>query len=222
MSGVHPAIRITLLVVYAALLARASGASILALGVPLIAVSAAMGSGFPGIALAAVVRLKWLLASVAALYVGFAAAGPQGVIDGVVAGAERCAALALMVVAAKLLLTMTPRDELAGGLAVLAAPLGHLGLDVTAFARRLVGTLDRVDETAELLRNGSPARAGESRIAALGRRAAEVFAAVEARTREPGRGMQVPVEFGTPPWHQWLYPLAVAAVGVLAGGLAGG
>ena len=166
----------------------------------------------------AVLRLRWLLLSIALIYLWFTPGIPlvpawgdlSPTRDGIQAGLLRAGALAVIALAASITVNSTPREALAGGLIWLLQPLSLVGVPTRSFALRLSLTLEAVltarkspTPPLRVTQGGFVARA-----AALG---AERFLVVERDSSEQSGSIEMP-EISSPPTAQWLVP------GLLLGG----
>lgn len=143
----HPATRILLWV----LLAVACGAmGWMGLTVASVLVAAALAGWRDRACLAMLRRARWLLLSLLLVY-GFATSGPPlsiGAISlplsrpGLEAGLLQAWRLVLMIAGLALLLALTSRPEMIGGIHAILSPLRAIGLDPDRAAVRLSLTLD--------------------------------------------------------------------------------
>lgn len=204
----HPAVRLVLLLVFAAALPALSLPLNGALGAALLLAHAATGRlpGLRRVGLAAW-RLRWLLAALAILYAGFTPGTPviealPGLSrEGVIEGSRRALVLLNLVAAVQLLMALTPLTDLLGGLLWLARPLRALGLDPQRLALRIGLVLDELPRLQQAPR---PAKALDA-VAALA-------ADIELRARQGGAPVAAPALPAAPLAWQWLYPAAAAAV----------
>lgn len=102
-------------------------------------------------------RIRWLLLSLAVIYLLVAPEPEVSAIaflpgwSDIELALRRAGVLVLLVTAVELMRQTTPAPEIAGGIAVLLAPLSVLGLDTGRLSRRIALTLDAVPRTAELV-----------------------------------------------------------------------
>lgn len=204
----HPAVRLVLLLVFAAALPALSLPLNGALGAALLLAHAATRRlpGLRRVGLAAW-RLRWLLAALAILYAGFTPGTPviealPGLSrEGVIEGSRRALVLLNLVAAVQLLMALTPLTDLLGGLLWLARPLRALGLDPQRLALRIGLVLDELPRLQQAPR---PAKALDA-VAALA-------ADIELRAWQGGATVAAPALLAAPLAWQWLYPAAAAAV----------
>jgi hypothetical protein len=153
-AGLHPAFRILLLLVLAAMLFRYSLAAVAATLAVLLLAAAAGGRDVLQGVLRAARRIRWLLLSIVVIYL-WLAPEPGGGSAWLPSWSEldlalrRSGILLVLVVAVELLRRHTGAAHLAAGLVLLLRPLGWVGLEVEVFARRLALTLEAVPRTAE-------------------------------------------------------------------------
>jgi energy-coupling factor transport system permease protein len=156
LTGLHPAFRILLLLVLAAVLFQYSLAALgIVLALVLFAAAADGRETLAGI-LKALRRIRWLLLSIVVFYLWIAPEpGPSGGSAWLPSWQEldialrRSGVLVVLVAAVELLRRRTGAPHMAAGLVMLLQPLAWLGLEVEVFARRLALTLEAVPLTAE-------------------------------------------------------------------------
>jgi len=216
----HPVIRLACFLVFAAFLTR-EGAAGIALGAALIGVLfiALRGAGLAP-AWRMLRRMRWLFLSILIVYFWFTPGTPLWSAhgwavptrEGAVAGAERIAALALMVFGVSLLGATTPRRSLLGALHWVSGPVRWLGLAPERLALRIVLVMDAVAELRPVLAAQRAALAGDggrSWFARLGDAAAGLLGETLTRAdRAPCEATPVP-RLQAPPWWQWLAPVAL-------------
>jgi len=218
----HPVIRLVCFLVFAAFLTREGGAGI-ALGAALVVgLFAAFGGAGLGPAWRMLRRMRWLFLSILIVYFWFTPGTPLWsgagwavpTREGAVAGAERIAALALMVLGVSLLVATTPRRSLLGALHWVSLPVRWLGLAPERLALRVVLVMDAVAELRPVLAAQRAALAGGTErgwFTRLGDAAAGLLGETLARAeRAPCEPTPVP-RLKAPPLWQWLAPLALAA-----------
>ncbi len=216
----HPAIRIVMLVVFAALLAQ-GGLPRLLLSFALLAilygVVRTVGLAVLGRMLK---RMRWLFVSLAVVYLWFTPGDPlfpvlgaaSPTIDGLRSGALRVGLLIVLVTAVNLLLQSTSREQLLVGLYWLARPLQWLGFSRERLAVRMVLVLETVPHLQSLLRNRKSDLHGKSAVRLAGETAARYFeTALEKAERAPCSTIEIP-EGCRPPVYQWLYPMVLGVL----------
>lgn len=219
----HPAVRIASFLVFAGALSFGRGAQLLlgslVLGAALLLTR---GAGLQP-ALRMLRRLKWLLLSIAVLYLWFTPGEPlwpqsspawwmpSG--QGVWLAAVRTATLVLVVAAASLLVASTPRPDLLGALYWLARPLGRVGLPPERLVLRLALTLEAVQSLQGALPEAyRSARTRGSRLRAAAETAAGAFTLAVERAEGapcPVRRLDIPPR---PRALQWLLPPLLAGL----------
>lgn len=184
-GAVHPAIRILLLVALAAMLFRYS-LSAMALVLAVLLGAAARAEGLSRI-LRSIRRIRWLLVSIAVIYLWVA---PEPSAGGLLPGwpdvelaLRRAGVLVVLVAAVELLTLNTPAPLMAAGLVRLLRPLEVLGIDVRRFATRLALTLEAVPATAELVAGAAGERRIRRGVAGWGEAAADLVERIEAGAR---------------------------------------
>lgn len=217
----HPAIRIVMLVVFAATLAQG--------GVPRLLVSIALLTilyGTVGAVDFAVLgrmlkRMRWLFVSLVVVYLWFTPGEPlipnlgamSPSVEGLRVGALRVGLLIVLVAAVNLLLQSTSREQLLVGLYWLARPLQCLGLSRERLAVRMVLVLETVPHLQFLLRDHKRGLHGKSAVRFVGETAARYFeAALEKAEQAPCGTIEIP-EGRRPPAYQWLYPVLLGVLG---------
>ncbi len=225
MQVVHPLIRVSCFLVFAALLAlngssRLWCAAVLIGGIYLFLPRTVLHS-----ALMMSRRMRWLFLSLLIVYGWFTPGTPvwPGVgtpwletllptVEGLQAGLARAFALVLIVFAVRLLLYTCTREELMTAVYGLSLPLAVFGLARERLALRMVLVMDAVEEARVLVAERLAQRAaGAPRLRTIGNFAAGLIGEIAERA---GRRAEAPVELvlaGAPPLWQWLYPAALAA-----------
>lgn len=210
---VHPVIRLVGLVALAVGLASAAPLP-LAAATLLVAGLAVIGDRRHPVLLLPLLRLKWLLVSVLALYAFMVPGEPlfpawpsiSPTEPGVVEGLLRCWMLLLMAGSARLLIETTPREDIMGALYWFTRPLERVGLDSARFCMRLVLTL----EYALAFRRSHSAAGTRDNEAGFTDRAVAMARGrlEEARRRadESPAGPVVIPRCGAPPLWQWAAP----------------
>lgn len=217
----HPVIRVVCFLVFLGVLTRAglgefASAALLILLTYLVRAAADFRRG-----LRMLFRLRWLLLSIAFVYLAFtpgvslwqsAWAPSQAGLNG---AARALANLALVVLAVNLLLLATTRAELLAALRFLLRPGRYLGLPVNRLALRLTLVFDLLPQVESLLRARRNADQETQRgLRRHGDLLAACFADVLRRAENfPLSPIHLDTQTAPRPW-QWLYPvlLAVAIV----------
>ncbi|HRP86708.1 MAG TPA: hypothetical protein PLS34_04215 [Gammaproteobacteria bacterium] len=222
-SGLHPAFRILLLLVLAAMLFRYSLAAMALVLAALLAGAAWQGADTLRAILKSVRRIRWLLLSIVVIYLWVA---PEPAVDGqpwylpgwsdLDMALRRSGVLVVLVSAVELLRRRTPAPRMAAGLVMLLSPLAWIGVDTGVFARRLALTLDAVPLTAERVAQAAGRRQIKRGFAGWGEAAAALVRDIEAGSGQAPREAALPA-LGRPGRRDWL----VLAVGVAACLLAG-
>jgi energy-coupling factor transporter transmembrane protein EcfT len=168
--------------------------------------------------------MRWLFLSIALIYLWLTPGLPLipgaaslaewlPTVDGLWRGALRIMTLALMVTAASLLLTVTPRDEILGARHWLMAPLGSLRFPHERFAVRAALSLEAVVQVQSQVRTALAA-VGETSgpLARTGAVAAAIFVTVMRKAEAaPCEPVMLPVQ-SSPPIMQWSLPFLLAAL----------
>jgi energy-coupling factor transporter transmembrane protein EcfT len=211
-GGIHPAVRILLLLVVAVALPQ--------LGLPaLLGLGALAGGLFLGLARSALTqlggglwRLRWLLLAIFVLYGGFSpgepllAALPGLSREGVFEGLRRAVVLIDLLVLVYLLLALTTVPQLVIGLQLLLAPLRLGGIDPQRIGLRVALALDGVAALqARLQQTHPPPDAG------VWVRAALLIEQIETRAGQDTALVELPA-LGRPNWWEWLLPPMVLVV----------
>lgn len=182
----------------------------------------------------ALLRLRWLLLSIAIIYLWFTPGTPlvpawgdaSPTREGVLAAVLHAGVLAVIALAASLMVNTTALEDLAAGLIWLLKPFSFLGLSTRSLAVRLSLTLESVlaarASPPAVARGGDSDRQGDgddpggflTRAAALG---ADRFIAVERSCTEKSGHMELP-DVSAPPVAQWIVPgvLLTGAVLIVA------
>lgn len=204
----HPGIRILTVLAVAAMLPALPLLDLLGLGVLALLGLRWLGAEALWRCLAALRRLKWLFLSIGVLYWGFTPGDPLWAplpglsVDGLIEGSRRMLVLAVLLAAVYLVLCSTPAPQLASALAQLAWPLGAVGLDRHALARRMALTLDAV-QLIRLQVAAARDRGGRSLIATV----AELLSRIEQDALRPQAMLRLE-RLPALPWWQLPLPLA--------------
>jgi energy-coupling factor transporter transmembrane protein EcfT len=217
----HPALRILLLLVLAALLFRYSLAAIVLVLAILLGFAAAGGADKLSGILRSLRRIRWLLLSIAVIYLWVA---PEPGVEGrpwylpswhdVDIALRRSGVLVVLVTAVELLRRYTPAPQMAAGLLQLLTPVGRVGMNSELLARRLALTLDAVPRVAERVARAAAAGHIRRGLAGWGEAAAELVRDIEAGTAGAPEDASLP-RLGRPAVRDWLW-FAAGAVACLA------
>jgi energy-coupling factor transporter transmembrane protein EcfT len=222
-TGFHPAFRVVLLIVLAAMLFRFSLAALgLVLAVLWAAAATLNREALPGI-FRALRRIRWLLISIVVIYLWVA---PEPAVAGrpwylpsatdLGIALQRAAILVALVTAVELLRQWTPVREVAAGLVMLLAPLDRLGVDTGVFARRLALTLEAVPLTAERVAAAASVHRIRRGLAGWGEAAAGLVREIEIGAARPPADAALP-ELRRPALRDWLLLGTGVAACLLAG-----
>jgi energy-coupling factor transport system permease protein len=218
-EGVHPLVRVVVVLVFIAGMALARPLLLVAGGMSLLL--AFTLTGFPALPalLGMVRRLRWLLLAILIVY-GWWTPGDFLIADlapwsptlqGLELGFLRIAALVCIVSAVHLLIQVTERGQLLAALLLITGPLLRPPAK-QRFAVRLLLTLEAVAQVQvmvrEVLGENPGARRGLSRLSFYLKK---VYAATLERALQ-ATGMQIELADPVmPPMFQWLIPLLLAA-----------
>jgi energy-coupling factor transport system permease protein len=224
-TGLHPAFRILLLLVLAAMLFRYSLAAMgLVLGLLLLGAAATGADTLRGI-LKAVRRIRWLLLSIVVIYLWVAPepglAGRPWYLpswDELDIALRRAGVLVVLVTAVELLRRRTSVPEMAAGLLLLLSPLARVGIDTGVFARRLALTLEAVPQTAERVARAAATRRIRRGVAGWGDAAAMLVRDIESGAVGAPAEASLPA-LRHPAARDWSLLVAGIAVALLAGQL---
>lgn len=197
-AGLHPTFRILLLLTLAGMLFRYSlTAQVVVLALIL---AGAVRTGILPRVGRAVRRIRWLLLSIAVIYLwiapepgsgGFIPAWPD-----VELALRRAGVLVVLVAAVELITAHTPAPLMAAGLMQLLRPVSAAGIDVSRLARRLGLTLEAVPATARMVAEVAGTKRIRRGLAGWGEAAADLVERIEegaraapeeARLPDPGR-----------------------------------
>ncbi len=219
-SFVHPVIRIAVFLIAAAFLARGKLSVILIVAAGLALLLIRLPEANWRTPLGLFRRLRWLLISLLVVYGWFTpgsvlwpvlgAASPtrEGLIEGMLRGGS----LLLIAMAAQLLMLVTARPQLLAALYWLARPLRIIGVSRERLALRLTLTLEAVPQLAGAMTPTLYQGLQGNAATRFGQIAARAFqGALDQAARQPGSSVAI-VTAQRPPWYQWLYPLALAAL----------
>lgn len=201
----HPTIRIVSLLIAVATLPFLSAPALYACTAGAVFATPFLSGGARHAIAQGIWRLRWLALAIFLLYLLFNASPQPG------EALARVLVLCLAVAAVQCTLHGLAPGLLADGLVRVLAPCRRLGLDTGRFARRLVLTLAAVPQVQSMIATQAPGHPAQ--------RAAELVRSIESEPPDIGDG--APADAGPVPAIQWLWPLAVAAAGLvllLAGG----
>lgn len=216
--SIHPVIRLVVYLILAGFFAAGDVAVLLAgatlLGITLVAV------GWHPVLTTwrMLARLRWLFVSILVLYLAFT---PGTVLipafqaltyEGLLQGAERIMALALLVLGAQLLAATTSQAELLAALFWLARPLGVFGLSRERFAVRVALALEAMSGIQTAVATGLAAQSGGPPVRRIAGALEATFQAVAARAEAVEcRDIEIPLVAAPRP-RQWLWPLLLATL----------
>lgn len=220
----HPVIRVVSFMVLSLALAFGGWPPLLFGGLAAAVLSVRAGAAAWATLLPMMARMRWLWLSIAVIYFWFtpgtavvpvSAAWTAWVptTEGIVLGASRLAALALMVIMAGLLLHLTSREQIVAALHWLAAPLALFGIARERVAVRVALTLAVVAEVrGDMHAAASSIESQRSGWSRWGERVASAFRTTIARAEgEPCGEIVLPAHAAPPVW-QWAWPIALGAV----------
>ena len=213
----HPVIRIASLIVAALLLPHLQPVGLMAAAAILAAFFAALGASHLRGALRVLYRIRILLISIAVVYFWFtpgeavlpALGAFSPTLSGLREGLVRAAALALLVMAVRLTMDATSREELVGGLRWWLRPFAVVGVDADRVALRIVLTLEAVPRLRGLVAE-RPVLRGAAPVARMADFAGSVFVtALSEAEAQPCGEVTIP-DLGAPALLQWLWPLSLS------------
>ncbi|MCF6218830.1 MAG: hypothetical protein L3J62_05720 [Gammaproteobacteria bacterium] len=165
------------------------------------------------LALKMAARLRWLLLSIAIVYLWFTPGTPifptflawSPSYEGVMMGLHRVAILLLLVLAVSLLLQSTPLTLMIAALLWLLHPFARLGLPHERFAVRLALTLEAVGDLPAIMATPPLVTKGlRQRMHVAVVRMVDLFDQVTQHAHSlPCRPIEVPI-LKAPDWLQWL------------------
>ena len=212
----HPVIRLACLLVFAAFVPWLPPRSLLVFGALMVALTV-WRPATARVAWQGLRRMRWLLLSIAVLYLWFypgeplvpALAGLSPSREGAVVALHRAGVLAVMVWSAAFVLAATPPREVTAALRQLLA--GPLRSAVTLRFADRVGLL-LAELPAIQQRVGASLRQGEGSFAD---RAARLVRGIEAQADDDRLQPEPPLDLGPVPALHGLLPFALAAGGIL-------
>ena len=214
----HPVARILCVVVLAAFLSSGEVQVQIAAAL-LLAFGYAADKASVGTIILPLWRMRWLLLAVMIIYlwlpmgVTSGTDGQASMQSGLILGAQRVSALALLIIAVNLLSKTTSREQLLSGIYWLAKPLAYLGTSRERLALRLALVLDLVPRVQErLAQYVVTVKRSDRPISAMGESVSHLMYSVldEAETA-PLDGIDIG-HLSRPSWVQWMYPLGLAIV----------
>lgn len=212
----HPAFRLLLLLVLAAMLFRYSLLAMALVLAALLVAAAALGAGGLRGILRSLRRIRWLLLSIVIIYLWVAPEpGLQGrpwyfpTATDLDTALRRSGVLVVLVTAVELLRRVTPAPQMAAGLVMLLAPLAWLGIDTRVFARRLALTLEAVPQSAERVAQAAAGQGIRRGITGWGDAAAALVRDIETGAPALPREAALP-DPGRPSARDWCW-LALGA-----------
>lgn len=218
----HPVFRLLGLMALAVFLFRYRLPALLLVEALILGLAYARDPGAPGRIARSVWRLRWLLASIAVIYLWIAPEPVPGQPEwlprwpDVAIALERAGVLVVLVSAVELLRQGTRPEEMAAALMVVLRPLGWVGIDVESLSRRIALTLETVPRTAELVteaaRSGSPPG---KRLAGWAEAAARLVRRIESEAACAAASPALPA-LSAPGFRDWalLVPLLLFLAGL--------
>jgi energy-coupling factor transporter transmembrane protein EcfT len=208
-GGLHPAVRILLLLLVALALPLLDLAVLLVLGVLAVAAFLLLARSALARLRAGLWRLRWLLLAIFVLYGGFTPGEPllpalPGLSrEGLLEGLRRALVLTDLLVLVYLLLSLTSVPQLVVGLRLLLTPLQLIGIDTQRIGLRIALAFDGVASLQSRLQQPpSPAAGG------LWARAAALIEEIEMQAGRESLAVVLP-PVPQPRWWEWLLPPAV-------------
>ena len=217
----HPVFRLLGLMALAVFLFRYRLPALVLVEVLILGLAYARDPAAPGRILQSVRRLRWLLISIAVIYLWIApepVPGQPGWLPrwpDIAIALERAGVLVVLVSAVELLRQGTRPEEMAAALMVLLAPLGWIGVDVEGLSRRIALTLDTVPRTAELVGQAARSEEPAKRLAGWAEAAARLVRRIEQEAAEAVAPAALPV-LDRPGVRDWalLVPLVLFLAGL--------
>lgn len=228
LAAIHPVVRIISFLIFSLFLALGDLSQIVAAAALLSMLY--FQAGFTCLINAGVMlrRMRWFFLSIIVIYAWLTPGQPlwpmlssipwwMPTIDGVVMGGHRLLALVMMVLAVQWLLLVTSRAQLVSALYWLTLPLVITGFSRERFAVRValvLGTLERVQDcVSERIKQAALKRGDLRGYAAV--TAMLVSDVVRQGEQEGRQDIEIDVE-GAPALWQWLWPLALTGVMLMA------
>lgn len=212
----HPVVRLLALGVATGLLFRYSVAGLAVMVAGVLAMARWLGKDTLSGVLKAMRRIRWLLISIAVIYLYVAPIGPFRWIPAlpdVLLAAQRAGILVVLVGLVELLRRTTPVERLAAAIAALLSPFRWIGLHPERFAQRMALTLEAVPKTAEIVSKAAGERRVEARnLRSWGAAAARLVESVESHASTAAPLPSLPA-LGRPGLLDWGWlAAAIAAV----------
>lgn len=206
----HPALRLVLLLALGASLFSYSLPAQVAILTAILLFTARGGRAALSGTLKALRRIRWLLISIAVIYLLVAPEPrphqgmPLPTLEEFTLALRRAGVLVILVTAVEFLRQTTTAQETAAAITALLQPLRWLGLDTERFAVRTAMTLDAVPRTAELVAQ-SAGQAGikPRQLGGWAHAAAGLINEIESGRGPVESGHGLP-RLGAPSWRDWL------------------
>ncbi len=198
----HPVFRLLGLMALAVFLFRYRLAGLVVAEILILGLAWAGDRGAPGRIYQSVRRLRWLLLSIAVIYLWIAPEPVPGQPawlprwPDIAVALERAGVLVVLVSAVQLLRQNTPPEQMAAALVVILKPLTWLGVDVESLSRRIALTLETVPQTAELVSEAARSEAPGKRLTGW----AEAAARLVRRIEDDAAGARTPARLPTLDW----------------------
>jgi hypothetical protein len=175
----------------------------------------------PGRILQSVRRLRWLLLSIAVIYLWIApepVPGQPGWLPrwpDIAIALERAGVLVVLVSAVELLRQGTRPEEMAAALMIVLRPLGWMGVDVESLSRRIALTLETVPRTAELVTEAARSETPGKRLAGWAEAAARLVRRIETEAAGAAASPALPA-LSRPGVRDWalLVPMLLLLAGL--------
>lgn len=227
-SSVHPVLRVVSFVIFSLFLALGNPGQLVAAVVAVVILFATTGHQSMEGLWPTLRRIRWLLLSILiiyawmtpgpALFAGLEASSWLPTTTGLIQGGRRLLALVLIVAAVHWLLFVTSQHQLVSALYWLALPLRLLGISRQRFAVRVALILRRVLEVQALVgRQVKQAGIAKGDIRGYAKVSAVLVEEIMTRAEQaPCEAVEIAVSDRPPLW-QWVWPLLLTVVLLLAG-----
>ena len=217
----HPVFRLLGLMALAVFLFRYRLPALLLVETLILGLAYARDPAAPGRILQSVRRLRWLLVSIAVIYLWIAPEPVPGQPEwlprwpDVAIALERAGVLVVLVSAVELLRQGTPPEEMAAALMIVLRPLGWIGVDVERLSRRIALTLATVPRTAEMVTQAARSEAPGKRLAGWAEAAARLVRRIESEAARSAASPVLPA-LSPPVFRDWalLVPLLLVLAGL--------